>query len=536
MNPQGYDFIVVGAGSAGCVVANQLSANPDHRVLLLEAGGWDRNFWLRVPIGYYRSVFDRRFSRTFHTEPSEGIAGRSIPWPRGRVIGGSSSINGLIFIRGEPDGFDDWAEQGAPGWDYASLLPYFKRIENYSGEPSQFRGAYGELSVSDLRMRHPWCAAWIEAAKQYGLSENPDFNAGTTFGAGTYQLSIGKRWRASSAKAFLHPIRHRPNLTIKTDSLATRVLIGQQRAAGVEWTEGGVTQRAFAEGEVILCGGALQSPQLLQLSGIGPADLLRSHGIKVVADLPGVGENLQDHLQVRTVLRLKRKQSLNNDVRNPLRLAQMGLQWLISGSGPLTIGAGHAGGAACTEHASDGRPDVQFLVMPLSIDRPGAPLHRFPGFTGVLWQCHPHSRGRLRIRSADPAADPLIEPNYLASEIDRKVMVAGVKMLREIHRQSAFADLWEEEMSPGQGVQTDEQILRFIRETGGTIYHPSGTCRMGHGAGAVVDENLKVHGVNRLRVVDASVMPVITSANTNAATIMIGEKGSGHILEDVSHH
>jgi choline dehydrogenase len=530
MKPLSYDFIIVGAGSAGCVLANRLSADAGNRVLVIEAGGSDRNFWLRIPIGYYRSIYDERFSRQFKTEPCEGLGGRSIIWPRGRVIGGSSSINGLIFIRGEPAGFDDWAAQGAPGWDHASLLPYFRKMERYTSETNQHRGAHGELSVSDLRNDHPYCRAWIDAAKQYGLPENRDFNGETTLGAGNYQLSIGSRWRASSAAAFLHPVKHRANLTIESRSLVTRVLFDKQRAIGVEWVQSGITKQAYADREVILSGGALQSPQLLQLSGIGPSALLRSHGIQVVADLPGVGENLQDHLQARTVLRLKKKLSLNNDARNPLRLAQMGFDWLIHGRGPLTVGAGQIGAAACTEHASNGRPDVQFLLMPLSLDKPGAPLHRFPGFTGVVWQCHPESRGRLRIRSDDPAADPLIEPNYLAAGIDRKVMVSGLKMLRDIYRQPAFRDLWEAEFSPGDAVQTDDEILRYIQNTGGTIFHPSGTCRMGRDGGAVVDETLRVRGAGNLRVIDASVMPIVTSANTNAASIMIGEKGADMIL------
>ncbi|HUS96326.1 MAG TPA: GMC family oxidoreductase N-terminal domain-containing protein, partial [Hyphomicrobiaceae bacterium] len=316
-----YDYIIVGAGSAGCVLANRLSANPEHRVLLLEAGGWDRNFWLKLPVGYFRSIFDERFARHFHTEPGEHVAGRSIIWPRGRVIGGSSTINGLIYIRGQREDFDDWAAQGASGWDYQSVLPYFRRFERNGGEPSQYRGAQGDLRVSDLRNNNPACMAWVAAAQQFGLPANADFNAGTTHGVGAYQLSIGRRWRESSAVAFLKPIRQRPNLTILTGAHAMRILFDGPRAAGIEWRADGEITAASAGGEVILTAGALQSPQLLQLSGVGPAELLQKHGINVVADLPGVGRNLQDHYQARTIVRLKEKHSLNDAVRNPISLA-----------------------------------------------------------------------------------------------------------------------------------------------------------------------------------------------------------------------
>lgn len=531
----GYDYIIIGSGTAGSTLAARLSEDTSVRVLVLEGGGPDRGFWLKMPVGYYKTIYNDRVSHLYRGQPDAGVGGRRIDCPRGRVVGGSSSINGLIYIRGQHQDFDDWQALGADGWSHRDVLPHFRSVESYAGEPSQFRGAHGPLQISDLRNDNAACDDWLTAAQGYGLPWNEDFNGETANGVGRYQLTLRGKWRDSAATAFLHPALKRSNLTLKTGAQVTEITFQGARACGVRYVQDRAVHTAEADCEVILCGGSVQSPQLLQLSGIGPQNLLAQHGIKTRVDAPEVGENLQDHLQMRTIVELADKgDSLNDHVRNPFGLAKMGLEWLIGSRGPLTVGAGQVGGAACTKYAQNGRPDVQLFVMPLSVDKPGKPLHRYSGFTTAFWQCHPESRGSIRIASDDPLADPHINTNYLSAEKDQKVVVEGIRLVRELYNRPEFRKRWSREVIPGAEHQSDAEVLAAVRQMAGTVYHLVGTCRMGRDADAVVDPQLRVNGVDGLRVVDASIMPQITSANTNAPTYMIAEKAAAMIRADAS--
>jgi choline dehydrogenase len=524
MAGEAFDFIVIGAGSAGCVLANRLSEDPANKVLLLEAGGRDSNPWIHLPIGYYRTISDERIGWGYQTEPEPALNGRRIAWPRGKVLGGSSSINGLVYIRGQKEDFDHWRQLGNPGWSYDDVLPYFRRAEDQARGPDEYHGAGGPLSVGDSA-RHELVEAYIQACLDLGIPRNDDFNGAVQEGAGYFQLTNRKGFRCSAAVAYLRPAKRRPNLRIETNALVHRITTRDRRATGVSYRRDGVVQTASAGREIVLAAGAINSPQILQLSGIGPAEHLRAHGVEVAHDLPGVGQNLQDHFQARSVYRCTMPITLNDRVRSPWQKMLMGLEWLVFRTGPLTVGAGHGGIFARTR---DGlaTPDVQFHIVLFSADRPGEALHSFSGFTASVCQLRPESRGTVMIRSPEPDAHPAIVANYLASETDRRCIVGGLHLARRLAETEPLKPYVAEEIEPGPGKASDEDMLAHARARGSTIFHPSGTCMMGPAShpGAVVDAALRVHGLQALRVADAGVMPTVVSGNTNAACIMIGEK------------
>ncbi len=526
-----FDYIIVGAGSAGCVLANRLTASGRNRVLLLEAGGRDRNIWIHIPLGYGKLFHDSKVNWLYATEPEPELNNRQVIQPRGKVLGGSSSINGLLYVRGQHEDYNHWRQLGNKGWGFQDVLPYFRRAEDQERGSDEWHGRGGPLAVSNVSEPHPLCEAFIEAAQQAGFPRNDDFNGARQEGAGYFQLTVkdGRRW--STAVGYLRPARRRANLKIATDTLATRILFSGRRAVGVEYRKGGATKTARASAEVIVAGGTFNSPQLLQLSGLGPAALLRAHGINVISDMPGVGADLQDHLQIRMLYRCTEPITMNDVINNWRHRMGAGFRYILLRKGLLTIGAGYAGAFLRTRPELT-TPDVQIHFLIFSADTAGASLHPFPGFMTSVCQLRPDSRGFVRIKSRDPAAAPAIQPGYLSSRFDRDTVVAGMKLLRGIMEKPAMHRYIAEERAPGHKCVSDADLLAFARATGTTVYHPTSTCRMGADANAVVDERLRVRGIDGLRVIDGSVMPALVSGNTNAAVVMIAEKGADMILED----
>ncbi len=524
-----FDYVIIGAGSAGCVLANRLSADGTTTVALLEAGSTDWNPWIHVPVGYFKTIHNPATDWCYETEPDPGLNGRSLKWPRGKVLGGSSSINGLLYIRGQAEDYDNWAANGCSGWSFNDVLPYFKRSQNQARGASEYHGTDGPLRVSDMSFKRPICDDFINGVAELGTPLSNDANGENQEGVGYYQLTAHNGRRCSSAAAYLKDIKKRPNLTILTHAFAERIGFENRRAHIVHIKHKNEPRIIKANREVILSGGTINSAQLLQLSGIGPGQVLQDQGIDVVIDSPDVGENLQDHLQLRTVYKTRKPVTLNDELSNPLQKMRAGLQYMTTRSGPLSMAASQVF-AFCKTRLSNDRPDIQYHFQPLSADSPGEGLHSFSAITASVCQLRPESRGSIHIKSADPTVHPSIKPNYLSTELDCQTAIESIKHARKVMQTKAMKEHIQEEYLPDPAATSDEQLLNQAREIANTIYHPVGTCRMGTDDNAVVDPQLQVKGVQGLRVVDASIMPEIVSGNTNAPTIMIAERASDFIL------
>jgi choline dehydrogenase len=532
-----FDYIVVGAGTAGCLLANRLSADPAVRVLLLEAGGKDDYIWIRIPIGYLKTKNNPRTDWCFKTEPEPGLNGRVIDYTRGRVLGGCSSINGMIYMRGQARDYDQWRQMGNRGWGWDDVLPVFRCHEDHYRGADEMHGAGGEWRIEEQRLSWEILDAFRLACAELGIPPTEDFNRGDNEGCGYFQVNQRRGVRWSAADAFLHPVRRRPNLAVLTHAQAQQLLFEGRRCTGIEFFHGGrggeAVRRAEAAREVILATGAIGSPQILQLSGIGPGAVLAQHGIAVRHDLPGVGENLQDHLQIRCAFKVRNTRTLNERANRLTGRIGMGLEYFLMKRGPLTMAPSQLGAFVKSDPARD-TPNLQYHIQPLSLDAFDKPPHPFPAFTASVCNLRPESRGHVRLKSADPKAAPAICPNYLSAAADRQVAADAIKLTRRIAAASALARFAPDEFLPGPAVASDDDLARAAGIISTTIFHPVGTCKMGGDLMAVVDDRLRVQGIGGLRVVDASIMPTITSGNTNSPTLMIAEKGAEMIRADAA--
>ncbi len=532
MTSKQFDFIIVGAGTAGCVLANRLSESPQNSVLLIEAGSRDTNPWIHIPVGYFKTMHNPKTDWCYQTEPDPGLNGRSIKWPRGKVLGGSSSINGLLYVRGQAQDYDDWANSGNPGWSFQDMLPYFKKSEHQERGADEYHGIGGNLKVSDMRLKRGIGEAFIQGAVEIGIPRTDDFNGGSQQGAGYYQLTAWKGRRCSSAAGYLKPVRNRRNLTVLTNSLTCGIGIENKQAVTIDIKRNGQTETYRANREIILSAGSLNTPQILMLSGVADENHLKEFQIDVKHHLPGVGRNLQDHLQIRSVYRCSVK-TLNDEIRNPFFRMLIGLRYFAFRTGPMSMAASQIG-IFTNSSPEIKRPDIQFHFQPLSSDSPGEGVHDYSGITSSITQLRPTSRGHLHLKSIDPEEHVAIHPNYLNTELDQVTAVNGMLVSRRIAQSNAMAKFVEAEVLPGESVQGFDELLDCARNIGETIYHPTGTCKMGprSDSQAVVDTRLKVHGISSLRIVDASIMPTLTSGNTNAPVFAIAEKAADMILED----